>query len=522
MPVLRALHISHQFDNGETLFQHLSCTMTKKLVGLVGRNGAGKSVLASILSGELTPSSGSVTPPTSVAVYRQQPSQLLESQHTIAQYLGKDRILDALKHIESGDCAEHWFQTVGDNWDFATRLAQQLTDMELPPEPHFPCAKLSGGQLTRLQLWKLFETDAELLILDEPSNHLDAEGKQWLTASMRAYSGAILLISHDRELLREVEEIWALSSLGLQVFGGNYDTYAERKRTELQAVERQLNQIDKQKKQLEEQAQRNREKAEQRAAQGNKLRKTGAQPKILMDAMKDKATARASNRNKNEQLRQAHLNEKEQALKSRKEQLKNQKIHLADSQSRSRKVISILDGVLPFGCKAPITLQILANDKVHLTGKNGSGKSTLLKTILGELTLNSGELQVNTPLYYLDQHFGAINPNLSALENLLHHCKGMIESDARTLLAGIGFRRDSVFLIGCMLSGGEKMKLAMLIVSHQPTQPLLLLDEPDNHLDLDSKIMLAQALNAYRGGFVLISHDGEFAEESGVVRQIEI
>ena len=94
----------------------------------------------------------------------------------------------------------------------------------------------------------------------------------------------------------------------------------------------------------------------------------------------------------------------------------------------------------------------------------------------------------------------------------------MKESDARTLLAGIGFRRDSVFRLGNVLSGGEKMQLAMLIVSHQPTQPLLLLEEPDNHLDLDSKIMLAQALNAYRGGFILISHDQDFAAESGVSR----
>ncbi|MEF1341219.1 ATP-binding cassette domain-containing protein, partial [Vibrio rotiferianus] len=161
-------------------------------------------------------------------------------------------------------------------------------------------------------------------------------------------------------------------------------------------------------------------------------------------------------------------------------------------------------------------------DKVHLLGKNGCGKSTLLKTMLGKFSLQSGELKINTPFYYLDQHFGAIQPEISMLGNLMQHCEGMKESDARTLLAGIGFRRDSVFRLGSVLSGGEKMKLAMLIVSHQPTQPLLLLDEPDNHLDLDSKIMLAQALSAYRGGFILISHDQDFAAESGVSRSIEL
>ncbi|MCC3842711.1 ABC-F family ATP-binding cassette domain-containing protein [Vibrio parahaemolyticus] len=495
MPVLQAFNVSHQFDNGETLFQSISCSMTKRRVGLVGRNGIGKSLLASILAGETQPASGVVTSPSSFMMYRQQPSDLLSGQQSIAQFLGTDSVLHALK---------------------------QLAAMGLPQDPDFSCARLSGGQLARLQLWQLFENEAELLILDEPSNHLDTEAKQWLIESMTHFGGAILLISHDRELLRAMEEIWELSGLGLQVFGGNYDVYAEQKRTELQAVERQLAQVDKQKKRLAEQAQKNREKADQRAAQGNKLRKDGSQPKILLDGKKDSATASASNRNKNEQLRQVHLQAKERALQSRHEQLKAQKLYLADNPNRSRKVLSIQEGILPFGDSTPITLQIFANDKVHLKGKNGCGKSTLLNTLLGELSLLSGELQVNTPLYYLDQHFGAVNPNLSLLENVMETCQEMTESEARTLLAGIGFRRDAVFRLGCVLSGGEKMKLAMLIVSHQHSQPLLLLDEPDNHLDLESKIMLSQALNVYKGGFVLISHDQDFASESGVLRQIEL
>ena len=104
------------------------------------------------------------------------------------------------------------------------------------------------------------------------------------------------------------------------------------------------------------------------------------------------------------------------------------------------------------------------------------------------------------------------------LENMLEHCAGMLENDARTLLAGIGFRRDSVFRQASQLSGGEKMKLAMLIVSHQPESPLLLLDEPDNHLDLDSKILLADALRNYQGAFIIVSHDTDFVAESGVTQ----
>ncbi len=522
MPVLQAYNISHQFGNGEMLFQQLSCSMTNNHVGLVGRNGVGKSIFAAILSGELKPSSGTVTLPKSLAVYRQQPSQLLSGELSIAQFLGKEDVLNALKQVESGDCSQYWFDVIGEQWDLPVHLAKQLKELGLPLDADFPCAQLSGGQLARLQLCQLFESDVELLILDEPSNHLDACAKQWLLESMRSFKGAILLISHDRMLLREMDEIWELSGLGLQVFGGNYDVYAEQKRTELQAVERKLASVEKQQKKLEMQAQRNREKADQRAAQGIKLRKDGSQPKILLDGKKDKATARASNRNKNEQLRQAYLQDKEQSLKSRKEQLKGQKLYLEDNPSRLRKVVSIVEGVLPFGSDKPISLQVYANDKIHLTGKNGCGKSTLLKTLLGEFSLQQGALQLNTPLYYLDQQFGVIRIELSILDNLIQQCHGMKENDARTLLAGIGFRRDRVFCLGSMLSGGEKMKLAMLIVSHQPAQPLLLLDEPDNHLDLDSKIMLAKALHNYRGGFILVSHDHDFASESGVKRAVTL
>lgn len=522
MPTLKAYNISHQFSNGELLFQQISCVMNKHRVGLVGRNGVGKTILASILSGETTPSSGAVTVPKSFAIYRQQPSELLSGECSIAQFLGKELVLNALKQIESGDCSTKWFDLVGSEWEVEARLKQQLAAMALPQNPNFPCSQLSGGQLARLQLWQLFEGDTELLILDEPSNHLDTHAKQWLIESIKNFNGSILLISHDRELLREMEEIWELSSLGLLVFGGNYDFYSHQKHIDLQAVERQLATVTKQKKQLEEQTQRNREKAQQRASQSNKLRRDGSQPKMLLDGKKESAEDRVSSRNKNDQLRKAHLQQKEQALKSRHEKMKHQKLYLADSSNRSRKVLSIHEGMLIFGCTVPITLQIFANDKVHLTGNNGGGKSTLLRTLLSDLPLLQGDLQVNTPLYYLDQHFGTIRHNLSMLDNLVQHCEGMKMHEARTLLAGIGFRRDSVFRLGEILSGGEKMKLAMLIVSHQPTKPLLLLDEPDNHLDLDSKIMLAQALNAYRGGFILVTHDQDFAAESGVCRQIEL
>ncbi|RTZ17694.1 ABC-F family ATP-binding cassette domain-containing protein [Vibrio aquaticus] len=520
MPKFYANNISYQFDNGDTLFDHLTFSMNQKRVGVVGRNGAGKSVLASIISGQIQPSSGSISKLHSCATYHQQAVSF--GQQNIAEFLGQADLLDALNHIESGDVSQHWFDVVGDNWDAEPQLKRALIELNLPCDPFMDCNQLSGGQQARLQLWQLFSGDHELLILDEPSNHLDRRAKQWLKHSMHEFGGHILLISHDRELLREMDEIWELSSLGLRVYGGNYDDYHARKQAETQALDRQLNQVVKQTKHLEIQQQKNREKAEQRAAQGNKIRKDGSQPKMLLDGMKESAEDSVSNRNKNTTLRRNLLDQKQQALSSQLEQIKPQKFYLSQGSEQKHQVLNLESVVLPFGIQAPIALQVRANDKVHLTGLNGCGKSTLLKVVNGQYSPLSGQLQINCPVYYLDQHFSVVIHEQTLLDNLMNACVGLIESDARTLLAGIGFRSDKVFKLVQTLSGGEKMKLAMLIVSHQTEKPLLLLDEPDNHLDLESKILLASALSDYQGGFLLVSHDEDFALEAGIQRTLEL
>ncbi|MDK9736827.1 ATP-binding cassette domain-containing protein [Vibrio sp. D404a] len=522
MPFLQANNISHQFSNGDVIFENLSCVMTHSRVGLIGSNGAGKSLLASILLKLAAPYKGTVSEPKDFVFYQQQTDQAFQDIETIVEFLGVSKVLDALKKIASGDCDPYWFDVVGDSWSLEQQLKDDLLQLGLPQEPEFRCEKLSGGQRAKLLLWKAFDSECELLVLDEPSNHLDRESKQWLMDAMQRFEGGILLISHDRELLRNMNEIWELSTLGLRTFGGNYDDYTAQSEAEKKAVERQLNHNLKQQKLLEKQAQRNRDKAEQRAAQGAKQRKSGSQPKILMDAKKGKATANMANRLKNESVRRTHLDDKAQQLEARYARSKPQSLYLGQSDVRSKRVLSVIQGKLPFSEHEPITFQLYSNSKLYLEGKNGIGKSTLLNVLRGYQTLVDGELQVSAPVCYLDQHFGAIERSLSMLDNLTKACPHLNESEARTLLAGIGFRRNSVNRIAQVLSGGEKMKLAMLMVSHQFNQPILLLDEPDNHLDIESKVMLAKALMQYQGGYILVSHDQDFVHESGVNQSLRL
>ena len=522
MPFLYASNVTYQFADGETIFTNLSFSMKQKRVGLVGQNGSGKSLLVSLLSGEVRPTTGCVERELPVAVFRQQPSSLLAGTISIAEFLGKQKVFDAIARIEAGHVDQYLFDQVNEQWDLPIRFTQVMELLGLPTDPAFPCAQLSGGQLAKLQLWHLLEHSSGLLILDEPSNHLDSEAKQWLMQQLREYEGPILLISHDRLLLREMDETWELSALGLRVYGGNYDHYSEAKIAESESVARKLTVVDKQRKKLADTAKKNCEKTARKATQGARLRKSGSQPKVLLDSKKDRATAGIANRVKNEQQRDRLLRDKQQLLMAEQAPSDELKFSMQAFTLRAQPVFTVSEGELCFGGRRGLSFSICSDDKVHLIGKNGSGKSTLLKTLAGEFSLLSGHLQLNKPVFYLDQHFGVIDGTLSLLDNVLSKCMGIGESDARTLLAGIGFRRDEVFRQSQSLSGGEKMKVAMLIVSRQPTQPFLLLDEPDNHLDIEAKRILASALHAYEGGFLVVSHDADFASDAGVTSIIDL
>lgn len=520
MPTLNANNITYQLDNGHVLFDNISLTLSKRRVGLVGRNGVGKSLLASILAGQTAPTKGTVSTANSLAYFHQQSEVLDDDTYTIAHFLDSFDVLNAIECIEKGDCSPLLFDLVGDAWDLKNQLSKQLKDIGLPDDPFFPCKQLSGGQFTKLRLWKTFNSNAALLILDEPSNHLDSDSKQWLLTHIRQYNGHVLLISHDRILLNNMEEIWALSSIGMKIYGGNFDNYLDQLNIEKLATDRQLTAVIKQKRNIEQQSQKSIEKAARRASQGNKLRHSGSQAKVLLDKKKDSATASAAGRIKNEQRRQNQINKQEQDLKGTQEQNTLQNIVFTGPQSKANRVISLIEGVLQRGSQVPITLFINANDKVHLKGRNGVGKSTLLKTIIKECTLKSGELTTNTPLFYVDQHFSLVQPNLSVLDNIVIQCTNLSVVKARTLLAGISIRNDKVFQNAHTLSGGEKMKVAMLIAANQPTLPMLLLDEPDNHLDIDAKSVLANALNQYQGGLMLVTHDEGFSIECNLTKTI--
>ena len=523
MPALIAHQLAFQLDTGEPLFQSLNFSLNEPLTGLVGRNGVGKSVLLSLLLGHLSPTQGAVSRQGKLGHYSQQPSELLEGTLSVADFLGLSDKLAALKAIEQGSCSSHYFDIIADDWEVGSRTQNLLSELGLPDSPEALCRDLSGGQLALLQLYKLFNAEVDILLLDEPSNHLDAKGRQWLIRQLKQFSGKVLLVSHDRELLRYVDGIYHLTSLGMQYYQGNYDDFYSQHSLKENALDRQITQLKTEQKKIERQQQASREKAQQRKAQGVRLRKSGSQPKILLDAMKNKAEQSQSAAAINQQNQLRRNQQQLTALQQQQEAIKPRRLHLAEfGQAKKASVLRIEGYALSYGCTEPVHLLLAQSERCYLSGPNGCGKSTLLKAIHHFAPKTSQTLSVNTHTAYLDQHFSLLSVDSTMLECLMDYCDGLSESDARTMLAGIGFRRDSVYRRVVHLSGGEKMKLAILMVSHLPEQPLLLLDEPDNHLDIDAKQQLAEALNQYRGAFILVSHDRDFAEAIQFDRQLSL
>ncbi|MGF1787446.1 ATP-binding cassette domain-containing protein [Photobacterium swingsii] len=521
MPALFTHKLSFQLDTGEWLFRDLNFSLTNRLTGMVGRNGVGKSVFLSLLLGETRPTLGNVTRQGKVAHYSQLPSELLSSKRQIAEFLGVKEKLIALQAIEQGNCEQRDFDLIGEDWDIEAQTLSVLKALRIDARLDDYCHSLSGGQLALLQLHLLFQSDADILLLDEPSNHLDSQGRAWLIEQLDQFDGQVLLISHDRDLLRHVDAIYQLTGLGLGYFKGNYDVFLAQSSAKSEALDKKISYLSAEQKRLERQAQVNKEKAQQREAHGNKLRKTGSQPKILLDAMKDKAGQSRSAAVTNQQNQQERNLDKLQALKKQREQLKPQALYLQQSTVvKKRSLLNVEKCQLKYGRSNPLSFTLSHAERCYLQGDNGCGKSTLLKAIQGAHTDYTGMVKLNVDTVYLDQHFGLLDPESTLLESLLKYSDGLTESDARILLAGIGFRRDAVYRKVVWLSGGEKMKLAMLIVSHAAHSPLLLLDEPDNHLDIESKQILAAALNDYKGAFILVSHDRNFVEEVGIHKTV--
>ncbi|MBU3001912.1 ATP-binding cassette domain-containing protein [Paraglaciecola arctica] len=530
-------NISLQHSNGDTQFSNINFILPEGLTGLVGNNGVGKSLLGDIIRGKVEATTGKVDLQGTLLFQPQNSHLAFTREETITEYFGATSKLKALQNIQNGSIAIQDFQTINEDWQFAQRFNLKLSQISKNITANSKLCDLSGGELNKVTLTNLLEKAAQsdsILILDEPSNHLDIHSKQWLAEQLVSFDGKCLIISHDRLLLNLCGHIAKLTRTGIELVESNYDKFARQSLQLQQARDKKLKHLQTQQKKAEHCAQRDTEKAQKRASNGAKKANKGGMPRILVGAKQNKAEASLST-----QMAQHHnkLANIQQLIQGSQTERTNQpiKFGFGSSQHKLKRHLYVKDLVLPHVASS-LSLEVKPNQKWHLSGANGSGKSTFLHLLnslsLAKRSLKENEIKretkpellnlnindsviLNSNICLLDQHNSLIQGQKTLLDNLTHFCPQQSLSDMRTLLASNGFKQGKVFQKAAHLSGGEKMRLAMLIVSLQQNS-LLLLDEPDNHLDINSKDILADALLRFTGSFILVSHDQEFVDRCGI------
>ncbi|AIG76321.1 ABC transporter ATP-binding protein [Amycolatopsis japonica] len=521
--------LSFAWPDDTPVFDDLSFTVPGGRTGLVAPNGAGKSTLLKLIAGELRPVSGSVS---AQGVLGYLPQSLpLTADLNVAEVLGIAPQLAALSAIESGDASEEHFTTIGNDWDIEERTRAQLDRLGLDGiSLDRSLRTLSGGQIISLGLAAQLLKRPDILLLDEPTNNLDLDARRKLYGVLEDWSGCLLLVSHDRELLDRMDRIAELDRGDLRYHGGNFTQYEAAVKAEQEVAERNVRSAEQEVKREKREMQQARERAARRA--GNAARNLGSAglPKIFAGTMKRNAQESAGKANETHAARVSdaknRLDEAERSLRD------DQKIALilpgtnvpAGRTMFHGEHIQVRYGDRSVFAGDGVDLTIRGPERIALTGGNGTGKSTLLRVLNGDLTPDSGALKrAEGRIAYLSQRLDLLDLDRTIAENFATFAPSLPESQRMTLLARFLFRGARSQLPVGVLSGGERLRATLACVLFaEPAPQLLLLDEPTNNLDLVSVGQLESALGAYQGAFVVVSHDERFLKEIKVDRRVRL
>jgi len=502
------------WPDGDVLFDGLTFVAGPVRSGLVGRNGAGKSTLLRLIAGRLTPQRGTIRVAGELGYLPQ--DLTLDTSLRVDQALGIATIRQAITAIEQGDASDANFAAVGDGWDVEERAEAMLGKLGLGAITlDRSVGELSGGETILLGLAAELLKRPDVLLLDEPTNNLDLRARKHLYDAVDTFRGALLIVSHDRELLDRVDQIGDLRKGDVTWYGGNLTAYEEAVAAEQEAAERMVraaeSDLKKQKRELAEA----RMKMDRRRAAGQRAFEAGGIPKIIAGGLKRSAQVSAG---KHVGMHSERLESAQEALNEAEEKVHDDDRIRVDLPKTAvpagRIVLKLEDYVLRTGL--PVDLEIRGPERIALIGPNGAGKSTLLHAITGEgLPL--------VPYRLLPQRLDLLQDDLSVVQNLALLAPSADNQDRRARLARFLFRGRAADQPVSTLSGGERFRatLAALLLAEPPPQ-LLMLDEPTNNLDLASVAQLQEALASYNGALIVASHDLPFLREIGITRWLEL
>lgn len=517
-------NLSWSTPDGHTVLDGITLDFGQERVGLVGRNGVGKSTILRLIAGHLTPVRGAVRVSGTVGMLRQ--ITQVAAQETVADRLGITPALDVLQKADAGIATTD--ELAEADWTVETRAREALAAMGLDVDLDTVLASLSGGQRTRAALAGLIFDRPDFLLLDEPTNNLDRDGRRAVEDMLGSWRAGAIVVSHDRALLEHMDAIVELTTLGARRYGGNGSFYRDRKTMELAALDHDLAAAEQRQAEVKRKAQVTAERQLRRDATGRRQAARGGTPRILLGAQRERAENSGA---ENIRLAARQRDDADRAVedaRARIEIVQPLSFQIAPTGlAPSRDVLS-LDHVTAgheegHAILRDLSLHIAGPERIAITGANGSGKSTLLQVIAGTIPVWFGRVVRHTGLSLLDQHVSLLSRGSTIVENFARLNPGMDENGCRAALARFRFRADAADQTVRDLSGGQMLRAGLACVLGNATPPpLLMLDEPTNHLDLDGIAAIEDALLAYDGALLVVSHDDHFLERIRITRQLPL
>ncbi|MGB9673944.1 MAG: ribosomal protection-like ABC-F family protein, partial [Anaerolineales bacterium] len=538
MSLIRAQNLSKSYG-AQDIFRHLTLDIPPQArIAIVGANGIGKTTLLRILIGEEDPSEGKVNRARQISIgYLPQEATILAEKTLWKECLtAMEDILELEKQLQDleskmakRDAADDILEQYGElqekfekrgGYAYETTIRQTLNGLGFKEADfHRPIQQLSGGQRTRAYLARLLLSHPDLLILDEPTNHLDIQSVEWLEGYLSQWSGAALIVSHDRYFLdRVVNQIWEMSSNGLEVYRGNYTDYLQQRQERWQLRQ---NQFLAEKERLEKEL----DYIRRNISGQNTLQAKGRLRHLsrYLEAVEKGGMTLVLEKKWSEVAAQTGATSQMMSLDeaTRRVNALHTPFHTVPSialnlKPRTRSGDLVLRTYqLKIGYpdqkqalfEVP-DLILKRGECAALIGPNGAGKTTFLKTLLGFLQPWAGEIVLGASLdvaYFAQAHEDLLPENtlMQEIERVAPH---LLPSDIRNLLARFQFYGDDAYKKVAVLSGGERGRLALAKLSLSDAN-LLLLDEPTNHLDIPSQEILQAVLADYNGTILLVSHD---------------